>query len=298
MTNRSNLTSRSEAGLTLLEIMISIVILSFVILGVTAIVDNSEATKDRTIKLDRDNLQIETALVRMEWDFQQIYSPLYYSQKFQGNLDPNTNPGIEEVSYLYEGHPRFSGPSMDGLPIPRFQARDKSELVILTASNRRKLEDQRQSHFMWVRYYVDDVKLEADAENEERTVKGLMRQVFPDDPWAKEELPIDRTRAAVLLEGVESVEFSFWNTSTRKWDTNLQSIVDGEALIRGLQVSIKWLDSSNLERETKRWLRPLWPRVSPKDPLPTATLPPGAPGAPGVPPGTPGTPTGTEEDEP
>jgi len=49
--------------------MISIVLLSFVMLGVVAIIDNSQNTKDRTVQSDRDNLQIETAMARMEWDF-------------------------------------------------------------------------------------------------------------------------------------------------------------------------------------------------------------------------------------
>jgi len=266
--NQSSSTWRSEAGLTLLEIMISIVLLSFVMLGVVAIIDNSQNTKDRTVQLDRDNLQIETAMARIEWDFSQIWSPLYYSRKFQGNLDPQNNPGIEEVSYLYEGHPRFIGPSQEGLPIPRFQLRDKSDLIFLTTSNRRKLEDQRQSYFMWVRYYLDDITIEADGEGEERTTKALLRQTFSDDPWAKEELAFENTRSATLLENVESLEFAFWSPSTRKWETNLQSIVDGESLLRGVQISLKWKDSGNIERETIRWLRPYWPSVVPQDPLP------------------------------
>src|SRR5690606_15709908 len=97
----------SEQGLTLLEIMIAIVLLAFVMFGVVAITENSQNTKDRTVQTDRDNLQIETAMARLEWDFSQIWSPLYYSQKFAGNLDPQNNPGIEEVAYLYENHPRY-----------------------------------------------------------------------------------------------------------------------------------------------------------------------------------------------
>ncbi len=268
--NQSNSILRSEQGLTLLEIMIAIVLLAFVMFGVIAIIDNSQNTKDRTIQLDRDNLQIETALSRIEWDFTQIWSPLYFSQKFTGNLDPSTNPGIEEVAYLYEGHPRFRQPSKEGLPIPKFLLREKSEIIFLTTSNRRKLEDQKQSHFMWVRYYVGESTIEDTADGsaggEEKIVKSLMRQVFPDDPWAKEELTIDTTRSAVLLENVESVEFTFLNKATKKWDSSLNSIVDGESLWRGMQLNVTWFDSKNIERKTSRWLRPLWPTTVPQDP--------------------------------
>lgn len=268
MKNRFSSIWRSEEGLTLLEIMISIVLLSFVMLGVVAIIDNSQNTKDRTVQFDRDNLQIETAMARMEWDFSQIWSPLYYSRKFQGNLDPQNNPGIEEVSYLYDNHPRFRGPSQEGLPIPRFQMREKSDLVFLTTSNRRKLEDQRQSHFMWVRYYLDDITIEADGAGEERSTKALLRQTFSDDPWAKEELAFENTRSATLLENVESLEFAFWSPATRKWETNILSVVDGDSLLRGVQVTIKWKDTNQNERETVRWLRPYWPSVIPQDPIP------------------------------
>lgn len=266
--NQSNSILRSEQGLTLLEIMIAIVLLAFVMFGVIAIIDNSQNTKDRTIQLDRDNLQIETAMSRIEWDFSQIWSPLYFSQKFTGNLDPSTNPGVEEIAYLYENHPRFRQPSKEGLPIPKFLLREKNEIIFLTTANRRKLEDQKQSHFMWVRYYVGESTIQEEGAGEEKTVKSLMRQVFPEDPWAKEELTIDTTRSAVLLENVENVEFTFWNKATKKWESNLSTIIDGEALWRGMQVNLTWFDSKGQERKASRWLRPLWPSVIPQDPAP------------------------------
>jgi hypothetical protein len=153
--------------------------------------------------------------------------------------------------------------------------REKNEIIFLTTSNRRKLEDQKQSHFMWVRYYVGDTILQVAADgsggSEEKTVKSLMRQVFPDDPWAKEELTIDTTRSAVLLENIENLEFLFWNKATKKWESNLATIVDGDALWRGMQVNLTWLDSKGQERKTSRWLRPLWPSVIPQDPASGAT---------------------------
>ena len=269
MTNRSSSIFHSEQGLTLLEIMIAIVLLAFVMFGVVAITENSQNTKDRTVQTDRDNLQIETAMARLEWDFSQIWSPLYYSQKFAGNLDPQNNPGIEEVAYLYENHPRYKMPSKEGLPIPRFQLRDKFDLIFFTSSNRRKLENQKQSDFMWVRYYLDDHTTVAEGAGEEKTAKALLRQVFPDDPWSKEELDLEKTRSAVLLENVDKLEFAFWNQQTKKWETNLQTMVDGESLFRGMQVTIEWKDSVGNERSTVRWLRPMWPRWVPQDPQPT-----------------------------
>lgn len=265
MTNRSNSTFRSEAGLTLLEIMISIVLLAFVMLGVVAIVDNSQNTKDRIVQQDQDNLQIETALGRMHWDFSQLWSPLYFSQRFMGNLDPNVNPGIEEVRFLYDSHPRLRAPSKEGVPIPIFQNREKGDLIFLTTSNRRRLENQKQSNFSWVRYFISDSKVLDETSGQELVTKALMRQVFADDPWAKEELPLDAARTTVLLENVEELDFQFWNPGNKKWETNMKSVQDGESVIRGIKLYVKWKDSKGLERETTRFFRPTWPQVMIQD---------------------------------
>ncbi len=266
MTNPSSSIYRSEAGLTLLEIMISIVLLSFVMLGVVAIVDNSQNTKDRIVVQDRDNLQIETALNRMHWDFSQLWSPMYFSQRFMGNMDPNLNPGIEEVRLLYDSHPRLRAPSKEGIPIPIFQNREKGDLIFLTTSNRRRLENQKQSNFSWVRYFVSDSKVMDEASGQELVTKALMRQVFADDPWAKEELALDSARTTVLLENVEELDFQFWNPTAKKWETNMKTVQDGESIIRGLKVYVKWKDSKGLERETTRFFRPTWPQVIIADP--------------------------------
>jgi hypothetical protein len=268
MMNPSNSIFHSEKGLTLLEIMISIVLLAFVMLGVVAIIDNSQNTKDRVIIQDRDNLQVETAISRMMVDLSQIWSPLYFSQRFMGNLDPNINPGIEEVRYLYEGHPRLRGPSRDGVPIPFFQLRAKDDFIFLTSSHRRRLENQAQSHFVWIRYFIGESQVLDESSGQVLPSPSLLRQVFPDDPWAKEELPLDSTRSSVLLENVQSLEFKFWNITSRRWEDNLRSIQDGESLIRGVRITLKWKDSTGLERETVRFFRPLWPAVMIQDPLP------------------------------
>ncbi len=275
MTNQSNSIFRSEAGLTLLEILIAIAILAFVMIGVVSIIDNSQNTKDRTVQLDRDNLQIETAMARLEWDFSQIWSPLYFSKRFTGNLDPQNNAGIEEVAYLYEGHPRFRMPSKEGLPIPKFFLREKNDILFLTTANRRKLENQKQSHFMWVRYYLGEITIPDEAPGagagQEKTVKALMRQVFIDDPWVKEDFPLEETRSAVMLEKVEKLEFALWDPKTKKWNDNQQAVTDGESLWRGLQITITWKDSADLERTTVRWFRPHWSAVIPQDPDPATT---------------------------
>lgn len=276
--------------MTLIEVMIAVVLLAFVVIGATSITQNSQNAKDRTIQTNRDNIQIETVFSRLDWDFSQVWSPLYFSQQFQGNLDPQANPGVEEIVYLYENHPRFRLPSKEGLPIPIFRSREKTEVIFLTTGNRRKLENQRQSNFMWVRYYLGDTP--ADEANDEdpvttggsaegTTKKSLLRQTFTEDVWSKEEFDFENTRSSVMLENVESLEFQFWNQNTRKWTENLKTITDGEHLIRGIKVLVTWFDGRGSKRTAERWLRPNWPITGPKD-APTAATTAGRGGG-GVP---------------
>lgn len=275
MTNQSNLTlasrEKSQQGMTLIEVMIAIVLLAFVMFGVTSITENSQNAKDRTIQTDKDNMQIETVFARMDWDFSQIWSPLYFSQRYQGNLNPQANPGIEEMLYLYERHPRFRMPSKEGLPIPIFRSPEKSEFIFLTLGNRRKVENQKQSNFMWVRYYLGDTPKSPGDEDaggsiaEGKTNKSLLRQVFPEDVWAKEEFDFDNTRSSSMLDNVESLEFQFWNPIAKKWETNIKTVPDGENIQRGLKIIVKWFDGRGNKRSIERWLRPSWTLYMPKD---------------------------------
>ncbi len=254
--------------MTLIEVMIAIAILGFIMVAVVGITDNAYNSKERTTLINQDNLSAETALERLEADFSQIWSPLYFSQPFSGTMDPNTNPGVVEMVYLYERHPRLKMPSKEGLPIPIFRSREKSEFIFLTTANRRRVENQKQSQFMWVRYYLGDGPkrdLPEGAAQVGGSNKALLRQTFADDVWSKDELDFEGTRAAVLLENVEEMEFQFWSTRTRKWETNLMTIPQGDMLQRGIQISLKWTDSRGIKRSTIRWMRPLWPAVVPAD---------------------------------
>lgn len=279
MNNQSSSTSvfNSHQGMTLIEVMIAIVLLSFVILGVTSITEDSQNAKDRTVQTDRDNMQIETVMSRLDWDISQAYSPLFYSQRFQGSLDPQSAPALAEMMDLYENNPRFRMPSKEGLPIPILRSREKTEFIFLTTGNRRKLENQKQSNFMWVRYYLGetprmegDVPVEANAEG--TTSKSLLRQVFAEDVWSKEDLDFEGVRSSSLLDNVESMEFQFWNMATKKWESNLKTIQDGEHLVRGVRFLITWFDGRGSKRTAERWFRPNWPRWVPNDqPAPAAT---------------------------
>lgn len=306
--------SKNNRGFTLLEILIAITLLSFITLGVIEITDNAIGKKDRTTEFNKNNLAIESALARFEWDFSQIYSPLYYSTVMNmqsttqnpsavadtnsDGRDDNTglpinnpqttpvNPALqvyyEQVVERMQQNEHFKALSKEGLPIPRFFAPEKNVFEFLTASNRRKVENVKQSSFAWVRYGLTDMTTEQQKENENgkveipKSLKNFVRWFDANDPWGTKRINIEEQKAAILLENVESLEFSYWDFQRKKWETNLKTIQNGESAIYGVKIFITWYDSQAVKRSAERIFRSHWPTFLPQDnaaPLPGQTTP-------------------------
>lgn len=296
----------NETGFTLLEILIAITLLAIITLSVVSITENSTQTMERTKQINADNLQIETAMSRFEWDFSQVYSPLYFSTVMNlntavnnfsdgssptdGNESENnifdgpqagntnaatTNPELEmykqELATRFERNEHFMALSKEGLPIPRFISTEKDHFEFFTSSNRRKFENQKQSHFAWVRYALtaqEQTEAEEANPNIPKGLKSLIRYYSAEDPYAEKRLNIEdveRVKGAILLRNVESLEFQFWDYQRKKWETSLRSIQGGESLVRGVKILITWYDSSGIKRTATRTFRHLWPMIVPKE---------------------------------
>lgn len=286
----------NEHGFTLLEILIAITLLAFITLGVVNITENAVNTMERTGQVNKNNLQVETALSRFEWDFSQIYSPLYFSKvmSMNPNLQNPANPGetnpnpqgaamspelqayYETLVQRFERNEHFSSLSQEGLPIPRFYSPERDVFEFFTSSNRRKVENTKQSHFAWVRYSLATPSEDKDPDdvnpNIPKSLKNLVRYYNADDPYGDKRIDIedDRTKGSVLLENVESLQFQFWEPRNKKWETSLRSVQGGESLLRGVKIIIEWYDYSGNKREMERIFRTNWPMVVPQDPAPQA----------------------------
>jgi len=288
----------NQTGFTLLEILIAITLLAFVSLGVVNITENAALTMERTTEVNQNNLQIETAMGRFEWDFSQIYSPLYFSTVLNPNQtltprnpnDPNEenqdlmnqqttfSPALqqyyEQLVARFERNEHFSAVSKEGFPIPRFYAPEKNVFEFFTSSNRRKFENTKQSHFAWVRYALANQEALPDEEESPdipQNLKSLVRYFSADDPYSDKRIDPEgsEVKGSVLLRNVESLEFQYWNYNTKKWETSLKSIPAGENLIRGVKILISWYDSQGHKRTASRTFRNHWPMVAPQDPAQT-----------------------------
>jgi prepilin-type N-terminal cleavage/methylation domain-containing protein len=300
---RFNLTSVSNnRGFTLIEILIAITIMAFMTMGVVSITENAADTMDRTTVLNKNNLQVETALSRFEWDFSQIYSPMYFSSILNlssGNQDggttndrdgdgkdddtgkpvtpaaqisPELRAYYQVLIQRFEQNQHFTSVSKEGLPIPKFYSPEKTVFEFFTSSNRRKMENTKQSHFGWVRYALGDA-LPKDPDEEPipnlpQGLKTLVRYFSVDDPYGDKRIDpedAEHVKAAVLLENVEKMEFEFWDMNRKKWETSLTSIAGAESMLRGVRLSLTWYDSTGFKRTASRIYRNHWPLEVPQD---------------------------------
>lgn len=252
----------NESGFTLLEVMIAIAILAFIVTAIVSVTGSSQDTAIRVVEEDRQTLQVETAMSRLEWDISQLYSPLYFSHAMEpSGLSENAGAAYNQMVDSFSTNERFAFPSYEAIPTPTFKLEDKNTFTFFTTSNRRKFKNSKQSHFAWVRYQLLD-PAEVDSRNEEREEPAgsvLVRKFSADDVFNGEAIEWDKIKAQVLLRDVEKLVFEFWNEETRKWTDNLSTIKNGIHLVRGIKLTMEWIDSDGIKRTFIRVFRPLFP---------------------------------------
>lgn len=259
---------KNQNGFTLIEVLIAITILSFIMISVVSITGSSQATKDRVINEDKELLQIETAFSRFEWDFSQIYSPLYFSHEMQKeNMDNEESIiAMERLFELFRANVSFPKPSYDGLPIPEFTFEDKNSFAFFTTSNRRKLKNIKQSHFAWVQYSLENNKKTTNADETEPRASGvLVRKFQANDIFNPDGVKWADLKSQVLLRNVESLKFEFWNFDTRKWVDNIQVIPNGRFIVHGVKITLEWMTPEETKQKYIRIYRPLFPRFTPEN---------------------------------
>jgi len=262
-------------GFSLIEILISISILSMIMLTIISFTGSTQDTAIRVSAEDKELLQIETAVARMEWDISHIYSPLYFSH-------PTSPEGLTEeegevynnLLNSYQTNSRFSMLSYDGLVIPMFKNSEKSEFMFLSLSNRRKFTDSKQSHFNWVKYSLtrDEDTLPEDqvliAENKKEiteTTYKLTRQILTENIFDSEEISWDKIKDQTLMRKVLSLKFEFWNKETQKWVDNIDLIPNGNNIVKAIRTTIEYLDPDNIKMVSIRIFRPLFPDFTPEN---------------------------------
>lgn len=246
--------NKNQEGFTLIEVLISITILSFLMTYVYQIVDSSSRAKDTITVEDRQLLDIELALNRIDIDFSQIHSPLYYSPQYKkpkatNSSTSNYRPNLPEKS---ENFPLWSH---FGKPVPNKDSPDKSEFIFMTNSNRRRLQDIKQGRNAWIKYSLD-------SEETSRGGYQLIRQFSTENVYTPEH-DWGKVDSQVLLKHLKSFIFEYWDPGKRKWASSIKELNNYSDTLKLIRVKIEWVDTNEVISEIVRTYRVLWPEYDP-----------------------------------
>ncbi len=262
----------NKNGFTLIEVLIAIGLLSGVMLGIISITDNTFETAERVTREDKELLAVETAFARLEWDLSQLYSPFYFSHELKPDgMSEDEGEIYNNLIDKYQRNSKFNLLSYNYIPIPQNRLEDKNTLTVFTSSNRRKLENLKQSNFAWIRYTLEENDEEISEEMEQKTAKEaqetkmLVRKVSNTNIYNPEEIEWDKIKSQVLFRKVMNLKYEFWNPETKKWTDNLDLIKHGANFIRAIKITMDYLDADNIEKQTVRIFRPLFPNFKPED---------------------------------
>lgn len=268
----------NKKAFSLLEVLISLTLLSLITISIIRGTRNSHEIKEKVTSEDRDKLNIYMALNMIEWDFSQVYSPLYFSDKFdvqtlsikvEDREDPifALNEKLQRIlNEKYYNNPLFFAPSKDWIPIPRFKD-NKESIEFFTTSHRRVIENSKESVFNWIVYALEDptdqdIKFHeekhAQSEDPPEQLSNFVRYSVAKNPYTDDDIDFDKIRPQVIMENVKSLEFSFWNDKKAKF-TDLRSIGDGKGRIDAMKIKVVYSNLYGQEEEIERIFRPLWP---------------------------------------
>lgn len=259
-------------GMSLFEILIAIAVLSFMMLGIINFTQTTLDTTERVTREDSEYLQIETAMSRFEWDISQLYSPLYFDHLLKPSQMAQSEAQISsQIMADYQNNRRFKKASYNGIPVPEYKLEDKSTLIVFTSSNRRKIQDSKQSHFAWVKYSLVPNDEQDDDDAIQKTTKErqkssmLIRQVSNHDIYNTDDIPWDDIKQQVLHRKINKLSFELWDPKKFKWSDNIRTIENGNNIIYAIRVSIEFFNADNLPQETVRIFRPIYPSFTPED---------------------------------
>ncbi|MCK5074361.1 MAG: prepilin-type N-terminal cleavage/methylation domain-containing protein [Bacteriovoracaceae bacterium] len=254
---RSKQILRSQDGLTLLEILIAITIMTFLIVGVYTFTNTGIDLKNRTIKFNRNKLQVEAALYRIDQDFTHIYNPLFYtSLKKKKNQTISSDTPDDEFESRFEPTERFPLITKDGLLVPIIDNPDKKTLIFMSGVNKRKTQNSKQSSYSWIKYVLRSSTAVDDDKNPHGP-NELIRYYSPADPYAPD-FDWDSIKPAIMLRDIKSFEILYWDEAKEKFVERLREL-DDKNILRSIKIKLTLIYKNKSEYKHERIFRSIWP---------------------------------------
>jgi len=253
----------NQSGFTLVEVLIAIVLISFITLFGYQMVDSNITTKETVTKEDGEIVQVVTALSKIERDFSELYSPLFYSPK---NIANSQNQDNQDVYDSSTQNSAFESTTKNFHLIPQITSEEKSSITFFSSSNRRKIMDSKESRYNWIKYSLrqpspEDLEDEDNKETDENKKKNslqLIRQSIATNIF-KKDINFSDVKAQVLLDNVKSFEISFWDEKQKKFTSSITELNEFRNSLRAIKLEVVWYDANYIEQKTEKILRIIFP---------------------------------------
>lgn len=266
---KRTLSSTFNAGFTLIEVIISILLLSVIAFSIIKITDQSTTTKIETIKEDNDFLRVYSAFYTMQWDINHYYSPLaQYNKLITANLAPNVNATDQErqtfsefeneIVNKFRNNKKFSGITENGELIPKIIKDSNTSITFLSNGYRRKNLNEKKSNLSWITYTLEDATAddidalkEKEQKEDVKSGKNLVRYIDATDPFSLDPKSKDELFPQVLFEKVQSVEWSYWDRSKKSFSL-MENFSEDKQPITAFKIQIVFYDIYDQEQTLQK----------------------------------------------
>jgi general secretion pathway protein J len=213
MSRRSSYGSRTSAGFTLIEVMLSVSILTMMVALVWASFSLAAKSKDRAEEISARYHQIRLAMYRMAREISMAYLS---KNQIQGTTNPRT---------MFVGERNSS----------------VDELLFSSLSHMRLGDDAKECDQSLIRYY-------AEPDRDDRSQLNLMRR---ETRRLGVEKPGEEGPAYVMLENIKELHFRYFDPVKNEWSDrwNTRSL-DGhpDRLPAKIEIQLTLADESGKER--------------------------------------------------
>jgi len=228
----------SRSGFTLIEVMISMVLLAFISLAIYQATTSSFRLRERLLGGGDFQNAIRLSLGILDRDFAAIYSPILMLPSAQAtsnttNASGSTTGSTEEAESsalraaeeLAAGElsrsTKFWGGAVEltGLRPTRFQGNGQS-MSFVSASHIRIYKEAPETELTAITYKLEDDRMPGAIEGTQVLMRTADPAIFSIDLGERES---KTARTFPLIRGVSKLEFKYWNPDkkdwSRSWDT-------------------------------------------------------------------------------
>jgi len=275
----------THAGFTLLEVMISLLLMSGLMVSVYQIVDQSSNTGEKIMREDRPFIELQSALQRIESDLQSLFSPLYAERPFDYSKDEKSFASLNEVNtnsdrdgLLWTPTEKYPQRTYKLKLAPAIDSTSES-LSFMTFNYQRLYSNEKRSRYQWVRYEWRTQT--ATQEEKELGISPpsdrleLLRSTDVEKIYT-EQFRWKEIKPYVVLRNIKSIKFFYWSPSRRTYVSSVQDLPAAEKYqLLGIKMELEWIDqalssaipgqsnddsSASTQAVTKitKFYRPLW----------------------------------------